>query len=162
VTNVEGGFVAASGKSVHLSLLDWKGQEHLIAKKSWWRQSPGAPNPKHMFEHLTAAAREILDAVGVLKTLKADNARKVPADAPIGFIKKRWEGVVFTEGGMERRFYERCVLAELKIALRSGDIWVHGSRQFKDFDEYLLPAGKFASLRAGRPIAARHRPKSHL
>jgi hypothetical protein len=31
------------------------------------------------------AAREILDAVGVLKTLNADNARKVPADAPIGF-----------------------------------------------------------------------------
>ncbi len=40
-----------------------------------------------------------------------------------------------------------AVLAELKNALRSGDIWVRGSRQFKDFDEYLLPAGKFASLR---------------
>ena len=54
---------------------------------------------------------------------------------------------VFTEGGRERRFYELCVLAELKNALRSGDIWVQGSRQFKDFDEYLLPAEKFASLR---------------
>jgi TnpA family transposase len=93
------------------------------------------------------AAREFLDAVSVLKTLNADNARKVPNDAPIGFIKKRWEGLVFTEGGTERRFYELCVLAELKNALRSGDIWVHGSRQFKDFDEYLLSAGKFASLR---------------
>ncbi|HXZ46156.1 MAG TPA: Tn3 family transposase [Pseudolabrys sp.] len=93
------------------------------------------------------AARELLDAVGVLKTLNADNARKVPNDAPIGFIKKRWAGLVFTGGGMERRFYELCVLAELKNALRSGDIWVQGSRQFKDFDEYLLTAGKFASLR---------------
>jgi TnpA family transposase len=93
------------------------------------------------------AARSILDAVSVLKSLNADNARKVPPDAPTGFIKKRWEGLVFTEGGTERRFYELCVLAELKNALRSGDIWVHGSRQFKDFNEYLLPAEKFASLR---------------
>jgi hypothetical protein len=35
----------------------------------------------------------------------------------------------------------------LKNALRSGDIWVQGSRQFKDFDEYLLPVTTFASLK---------------
>jgi Tn3 transposase DDE domain len=38
-------------------------------------------------------------------------------------------------------------LAELNNALRSGDIWVQGPRQFKDYDEYLLPAQNFASLR---------------
>lgn len=31
--------------------------------------------------------------------------------------------------------------------MRSGDIWVQGSRQFKDFDEYLLPADKFHALK---------------
>ena len=38
-----------------------------------------------------------------------------------------------------------CVLAELRNALRSGNIWVQGSRQFKAFDEYLLPAERFES-----------------
>ncbi|WP_268619603.1 hypothetical protein, partial [Escherichia coli] len=42
--------------------------------------------------------------------------------------------------------YEICALSELKNALRSGDIWVKGSRQFRDFDDYLLPAEKFAAL----------------
>lgn len=93
------------------------------------------------------AARDILSAVAMLRTLNADNGRKVPSDAPISFVKKRWENLVFTDAGIDRRFYELCVLAELKNALRSGDIWVQGSRQFKDFDEYLLPADKFSSLK---------------
>jgi hypothetical protein len=33
-----------------------------------------------------------------------------------------------------RRFYELCVMAELKNALRSGDVSVRGSRQFQDFE----------------------------
>jgi len=96
------------------------------------------------------AAQDILDAVDLLKSLNASNARKLPKDAPTGFVKKRWETLVFTEGGKEggvdRRFYELCALSELKNALRSGDIWVQGSRQFKDFEDYLLPAGTFATL----------------
>ena len=38
-------------------------------------------------------------------------------------------------------------MSELKNALRSGDVWVLGSRQFKDFDEYLVPMEKFATLK---------------
>ena len=53
---------------------------------------------------------------------------------------------MFTEAGLDRRYYELCVLAELKNALRSGDIWVPGSRQFRDFEDYLLPTAAFASL----------------
>ena len=90
-----------------------------------------------------------------LKALNADNARKVPQDAPTSFVKKRWESLVLTDEGLDRRFYELCTLSELKNALRSGDIWVQGSRQFRDFDEYLLPVQKFASLRqaAALPLA---------
>ncbi len=36
-------------------------------------------------------------------------------------------------------YYELCALSELKNALRSGNIWVQGSRQFKGFEDYLLP-----------------------
>ncbi|MBJ3698426.1 Tn3 family transposase, partial [Salmonella enterica subsp. enterica serovar Corvallis] len=40
-----------------------------------------------------------------------------------------------------------CALSELKNSLRSGDIWVQGSRQFKDFEDYLVPPEKFTSLK---------------
>ena len=93
------------------------------------------------------AALEIFQAVELLKTLNADNTRKVPIDAPTSFVRKRWEGLVFVEGGIDRKFYELCVLSELKNSLRSGDIWVLGSRQFKDFNEYLIPTDKFSALK---------------
>ncbi len=55
--------------------------------------------------------------------------------------------LVMTGAGIDRRYYELCALSELKNSLRSGDIWVQGSRQFKDFEDYLVPPAKFASLK---------------
>lgn len=62
---------------------------------------------------------------------------------PTDFIRKRWASLIFTEEGVNRRYYELCVLSELKNALRSGDIWVRHSRQFMDFEDYLLSLEKF-------------------
>jgi len=93
------------------------------------------------------AAKAVLDAIDLLRGMNTDNTRKVPADAPTEFVKPRWAKLVLTNEGIDRRYYELCALSELKNALRSGDIWVQGSRQFKDFDEYLVPAEKFAHLK---------------
>ncbi len=93
------------------------------------------------------AAKDVLDAIEVLRGMNSDNARKVPADAPTDFIKPRWQKLVMTDTGIDRRYYELCALSEMKNALRSGDIWVQGSRQFKDFEDYLVPPAKFASLK---------------
>jgi len=86
------------------------------------------------------ARRELLDAVAALREMNRTDARRVPGDAPTEFIRPRWKHFVFRDdGGIDRKFYEFAVMSELKNALRSGDVWVLGSRQFKDFDEYLLP-----------------------
>lgn len=98
------------------------------------------------------AARELLDGVEVLKGMNDRQARKVPDDAPTSFVRKRWKNLVRTEDGLDRRFYELCVLSELKNSLRSGDIWVQGSCQFKDFEDYLLPPPRFAVQRDQREL----------
>ncbi|MCA4135463.1 Tn3 family transposase [Arthrobacter sp. M4] len=93
--------------------------------------------------HAAPAAQDLLSAINVIRTLNATGARKVPDDAPISFIRPRWKPLVFTETGLDRGFYEFCALAELKNALRSGDMWVTGSRQFRDFDDYLLAGADY-------------------
>ena len=98
------------------------------------------------------AAHDLLRGVQVLKDMNERQARKVPDDAPTSFVRKRWESLVRTPDGLDRRFYELCVLSELKNALRSGDIWVQGSRQFKDFEEYLLPASRFTAQREQKAL----------
>lgn len=45
-----------------------------------------------------------------------------------------------------------CALAELRSALRSGDVWVVGSRQFKDFEEYLLPTPTWQTMQASANV----------
>jgi TnpA family transposase len=93
------------------------------------------------------ASHELLAGIEVLKGMNDRQARKVPDDAPTSFIRKRWENLVRTPDGLDRRFYELCVLSELRNSLRSGDIWVQGSRQFKDFEEHLLPPPRFIAER---------------
>ena len=86
-------------------------------------------------------------AVEVLKDMNKRQVRKVPDDAPTSFVRKRWRSQVHTLDGLDRRFYELCVLSELKNSLLSGDVWVQGSRQFKDFEEYLLLPSRFSAQR---------------
>ncbi|MGO4587129.1 Tn3 family transposase [Arthrobacter sp. 2RAF6] len=97
--------------------------------------------------HAAPAAQDLLAAINVIRTLNATGARKVPEDAPTSFIRPRWEPLVFTDNGLDRGFYEFCALAELKNALRSGDMWVTGSRTFRDFDDYLLASADYAGMK---------------
>ncbi|MEH6825511.1 MAG: Tn3 family transposase [Motiliproteus sp.] len=93
----------------------------------------------------TPAAQPLLDAVHLIQELNEKQSRKVPNDAPTAFIRKRWQPLVYKDGGLDRRFYEMCVITELKNSLRSGDIWLKHSRQFKNFDDYLIPQSVFFS-----------------
>ena len=94
-------------------------------------------------------SEQLMKAVELLRELNKTGARKVPDDAPRGFVRPRWERHVFTNEGIDRRFYETCVLSELGKSLRSGDLSVTGSRRYRNFDDYLLPAETYVAMRTG-------------
>ncbi|WP_233874710.1 Tn3 family transposase [Paraburkholderia adhaesiva] len=107
-----------------------------------------APTFLDTFEFRGAPARQnLLDAIALLREMNRTEVRKVPADAPTTFLGPRWKRFVIKDDGVDRKFYELAVMSELKNALRSGDISVPGSRQFKDFDEYLISRTEFDSQR---------------
>jgi TnpA family transposase len=97
-------------------------------------------------------ARNVMDAIETLRGMSADDTRKLPDNAPTAFIKPRWRKLVLVGDEIDPRYYEICALSELKDALRSGDVWVQGSRQFKDFDEYLLPIERFEALKTTKTL----------
>jgi hypothetical protein len=75
------------------------------------------PHFLEAFEFRAApASRELLEAIRVLRDLNVRNARRVPDDAPTGFVRRRWEPHVFASEGIDRRFYELGVLSELRNA----------------------------------------------
>ena len=107
-----------------------------------------------IFEFRAApAARPLLEVVDILRAMNRDKSRSVPQNAPLEWVNQRWRPYVVTDDGIDRRFYELCALTELKNRLRSGDVWVTGSRQFKDFDAYLLEPSRFAELRASQSLS---------
>ncbi|WP_113717962.1 Tn3 family transposase [Arthrobacter dokdonensis] len=97
--------------------------------------------------HAAPAAQGLLAAINVIRALNTTGVRRIPEDAPTSFIRPRWKPLVFTDDGFHRGFYEFCALAELKNALRSGDMWVTGSRQFRDFDGYLLAGDDYTGIK---------------
>jgi len=97
-------------------------------------------------------SQPLLRALQVLKDLNAADARKVPQSAPTAFVKPHWSGHVFTDTGIDRHYYELCALHELRNGLRSGDVWVAGSRQFKAFEDYLLPDDAWQGLKDAGPL----------
>src|ERR1700722_16285590 len=100
----------------------------------------------HFEFHAAPAATELLQALALLRDLNASGKRTLPEHVPTGFVKPRWRAYVFTADGVDRHFYELCALAELRDRLRAGDIWVTGSRQYRDFETYLIPAATFKTM----------------
>ena len=75
--------------------------------------------------------------------------RKVPEDAPIGFVTPKWHSYVLDqEGRISRRYWELCALWELRSALRSGDIWLDNSRRYANPQSYLLPSERWPDIRS--------------
>lgn len=63
----------------------------------------------------------------------------------------RGVSLVITAEGLSKPCYEFCALNELKDALRRGDVWVKGSRQYRPFDDYLIPTAQFVELQKSAP-----------
>lgn len=49
-------------------------------------------------------------------------------------------------GAIDRKAFEICDLSELRDWLRAGDVWVEGSRQFRDFESCLMPKPTFDAM----------------
>jgi hypothetical protein len=100
----------------------------------------------------TPSSKPIIDALDVLKALYRTGQRSLPAKAPIRFIRRVWRSLVIQGTEIDRKAYELCVFFELRDRLRAGDIWVEGSRQYQDFESYLIPEPTFALLKAEGPL----------
>lgn len=96
----------------------------------------------------TPSAQPLLDALNHLKTMYEHGKRTLPDHVSISFVRQKWLPFVIQDGEVQRKYYEFCVMDELRLALRAGDVWVAGSRQYRDLDAYLLPEGVWEKRKA--------------
>ena len=72
-----------------------------------------------------------------------ENRRALPNKFPIGHLDEPAKKLILAGGKPDRPLYEVATLGALRDRLRSGDIWVEGSRAYRPLDEYLMPTGAF-------------------
>lgn len=86
------------------------------------------------------ANESLMQALNLLKKMNKTGKRKFFIDeTPTDFISKRWKKYIFEKNGsINRHYYEMAVLSELREHVRAGDISITGSRQYIDFEEYLI------------------------
>jgi hypothetical protein len=90
----------------------------------------------------------LLEAVAILRSLNIEKRRRVPDEAPLGFVPGKWGPYVIGEDSrIDRRYWELCLLTVLRESLRSGGVWVEGSRRYADPQSYLIPKSNWPSLR---------------
>jgi TnpA family transposase len=106
------------------------------------------------FDSVPASA-SLMRAIEVLREANRTKASALPKSVPTAFVRQRWAPYVLPNGVIDRRYYEICVLSELRDRLRAGDVWIVGSRQYRSFEERLLSKQTMQDLqKAGTlPIA---------
>jgi TnpA family transposase len=82
----------------------------------------------------------VLAAVEFLRAMDRDGTRALPKRPPSSFLPPQWRRLIFANGAADRWLYETAVLATLRDRLRGSNIWVAGSRDYRAFENYLLPA----------------------
>lgn len=100
----------------------------LDASMSYLRHFAPAVLPAVGFDS-RPGTEQLMQAVGILTGRYATGARRVPADAPVGFVPTKWAGYLVAAGQAGDvtgypRYWELAVLRDGQL---SGDIFVPGS-----------------------------------
>ena len=94
------------------------------------------------------AGEDLLSALALLKEHNLNGQRRLPDSVPMPFSARHRESLVLQDGTPDWRIHETAVAATLRDRLRAGDAWVEGSRDYRRFDAYLMPADEARSALA--------------
>ena len=126
----------------------------LRAADRWRTLHKFAPALIEALEFRTARAGDpMLAALKLLVELNQSRKREIPPDAPMPF-RKEWRRLILEAGQPSRRLYEMAILATLRDKLRSGDVWVERSSNYRRFDSYLLPTAAVPAAAAELKLPA--------
>ena len=111
-----------------------------------------APHALAALRLRSSGPSEVFEAAELLQAMNAERRRQLPPDAPVGFVPSRWRPYLAAaraagDDSAYRHYRELCVLYGLRGALRSGEVWVEGSRRYGDVASYLIPVEEWPGRR---------------
>ena len=93
---------------------------------------------------------DLIHGIQLLRDLNEANKRKLPDDAPLGFIPKTLRPFVEAEEGtVNKRAWECALLAAIRDDIRSGNIFVQKSKRFGRFYNFFISDATWQTMKTG-------------
>jgi hypothetical protein len=99
------------------------------------------------FEDARGTDTPLIQATELLKEMNAENKRKLPIDAPTGFVPKQLRPLVVSDGAIDKHAWECALIKKIRDEIKSGNIYVKNSKRFGAFDRFFISDTKWSSLR---------------
>jgi len=91
----------------------------------------------------------VIKAVALLREMNTTGKRKLPEDAPLGFIPKKVRALVENDGVVSKRDWECALLTAVRDEIRIGNIAARSSKRFGRFDNFFISSEQWATQREG-------------
>ena len=95
----------------------------------------------------TETESPVIKAVALLREMNAEGKRKLPEDAPLGFMSKKVRALVEKDGVISKRDWECALLAAIRDEIRVGNVAVQSSKRFGRFDRFFISNDQWAVQR---------------
>lgn len=86
-------------------------------------------------------------AVNILRSLNADNKRKLPETVPVDFIPKKIRHLIEPNGKIEKSAWECALLTAVRDEIKTGNISIANSKRFGRLDDFFIPANSWRERR---------------
>ena len=100
----------------------------------------------------------VIKAAALLREINKEGKRKLPDDAPLGFIPKKVRKLVENEGIISKRDWECSLLTAIRDEIRAGNVAAQSSKRFGRFDNFFISNDLWTTRRdaffdrAGLPV----------
>ena len=100
----------------------------------------------------------VVKAVALLREMNQAGKRKLPEDAPLGFMPKKVRALVEKDGFISKRDWECALLTAVRDEIRIGNVAAQSSKRFGRFDNFFISNERWAVQRetfyqrAGLPV----------
>ena len=113
---------------------------HQVTQRySYLRQFAPALLDTIQLEPETDTDTALVEAIHTLQQLDRRKKRKLPDDAPIGFIPKKLKSFVINpDGSINRRDWECVLLTAVRDEIRNGNVAVKSSKRFGRFEYFFM------------------------
>lgn len=91
---------------------------------------------------------DLLEAVDCLKQMNEENKRKLPENAPTGFIPKKILSAFGNDiNNLDKSSWECALLTSLRDEIKAGNVSVKNSKRFNRFEDFFISQEKWVEMR---------------